>query len=58
MIGANATILGGIEIGAHAVIAAGAVVTRAVAPGETVAGPRAAPIAKRADGFRGFARPE
>lgn len=58
VIGANATILGGIEIGADAVIAAGAVVTRAVAPGETVAGPRAAQIVRRADGFRGFARPE
>jgi serine O-acetyltransferase len=58
VIGANATILGGIEIGADAVIAAGAVVTRPVGPGETVAGPRAAPIVKRPDGFRGFTRPE
>ena len=58
VIGAHATILGGIEIGEDAVIAAGAVVTRPVGSGETVAGPRAAPIARRADGFRGFARPE
>jgi serine O-acetyltransferase len=58
VIGANATILGGIEIGADAVIAAGAVVTRPVAPGETVVGPRASAIARRPDGFRGFARPE
>lgn len=58
VIGANATILGGIDIGADAIIAAGAVVTRPVAPGETVAGPRATAIQKRADGFRGFAAPK
>jgi len=58
VIGANATIIGGIEIGADAVIAAGAVVTRPVGPGETVVGPRATPMAKRADSFRGFAPPK
>jgi UDP-2-acetamido-3-amino-2,3-dideoxy-glucuronate N-acetyltransferase len=37
-IGSGAVILGGIKIGAGAFIGAGAVVTRDVAPGETVAG--------------------
>lgn len=37
-IGSGAVILGGVEIGADALIGAGAVVTRDVAPGETVAG--------------------
>ena len=37
-IGSGAVILGGIEIGADALVGAGAVVTRDVAPGETVAG--------------------
>ena len=37
-IGSNATILGGVEIGERALIGAGAVVTRNVPPGATVAG--------------------
>ena len=37
-IGSGAVILGGIRIGRDALIGAGAVVTRDVAPGETVAG--------------------
>ncbi len=37
-IGSGAVILGGIEIGAGSLVGAGAVVTRDVAPGETVAG--------------------
>lgn len=37
-IGANATIIGGNEIGAYALVGAGAVVTRAVAPYELVLG--------------------
>ncbi|MBE2320256.1 N-acetyltransferase [Solirubrobacter sp. CPCC 204708] len=37
-IGTGAVILGGVRIGAGALIGAGAVVTRDVAPGETVAG--------------------
>lgn len=37
-IGATATIVGGLEIGAHAFVAAGAVVVRDVAPHELVAG--------------------
>ena len=38
LIGANATVLPGVTIGNGAVVAAGAVVTRDVAPGATVAG--------------------
>lgn len=37
-IGANATILPGVEIGAHAVVGAGAVVTRSIPPNAIVAG--------------------
>ena len=37
-IGSGAVILGGVEIGARALVGAGAVVTHDVAPGETVAG--------------------
>jgi len=37
-IGSNATILGGVEIGERALVGAGAVVTRNVPPGATVAG--------------------
>ena len=37
-IGSGAVILGGVEIGAGSLVGAGAVVTRDVAPGETVAG--------------------
>jgi acetyltransferase-like isoleucine patch superfamily enzyme len=37
-IGANATILPGLHIGEHAVVGAGAVVVRDVAPRTTVAG--------------------
>lgn len=37
-IGSGAVILGGVEIGAGSLVGAGAVVTRNVAPGETVAG--------------------
>ena len=37
-IGANATILPGVHVGSHSVIAAGAVVTRDVAPGTIVGG--------------------
>ncbi len=37
-IGSGAVILGGVRIGARALVGAGAVVTRDVSPGETVAG--------------------
>ena len=53
-IGANATILGGIEIGAGAIIGAGAVVTRPVPPGALVTGPRAEERTRRPGMFNGF----
>jgi acetyltransferase-like isoleucine patch superfamily enzyme len=43
-IGANATIICGVEIGSYAMIAAGAVVTRSVAPYQLVAGNPARPM--------------
>jgi UDP-2-acetamido-3-amino-2,3-dideoxy-glucuronate N-acetyltransferase len=46
-IGSGATILGGVRIGHGALVGAGAVVTRDVAPGETVVGNPARPLARR-----------
>lgn len=43
-IGSGAIVLGGLRIGAEAFVGAGAVVTRDVAPGETVVGVPARPI--------------
>ena len=43
-IGSGATILGGVRIGRDALVGAGAVVTRDVAPGETVVGNPARPL--------------
>ena len=43
-LGSGAVILGGIRIGEGALVGAGAVVTRDVAPGETVAGSPARPL--------------
>ena len=43
-LGSGAVILGGLRIGAGATVGAGAVVTRDVAPGETVAGSPARPL--------------
>jgi UDP-2-acetamido-3-amino-2,3-dideoxy-glucuronate N-acetyltransferase len=43
-IGSGAVILGGLRIGARSLVGAGAVVTRDVAPGETVAGNPARPL--------------
>lgn len=43
-IGANVTILAGVEIGESSVVGAGAVVTRSVSPGVVVAGVPAAPL--------------
>ena len=37
-IGSGAVVLGGVRVGAHALVGAGAVVTRDVAPGEVVRG--------------------
>ena len=47
-IGSGATILCGVRIGAGAQVGAGAVVTKDVAPGDTVAGNPAAPLLARA----------
>lgn len=47
LVGAGATILGNIEIGANARVGAGSVVLKPVAPGVTVAGIPARPIGKR-----------
>ncbi|WP_243669169.1 hypothetical protein [Vulcanisaeta sp. JCM 16161] len=44
VIGANATLIAGIEIGENAVVAAGSVVTKDVPPGVVVAGVPAKPI--------------
>jgi UDP-2-acetamido-3-amino-2,3-dideoxy-glucuronate N-acetyltransferase len=46
-IGSGAVILGGVTIGAHALVGAGAVVTRDVAPGDTVVGNPARVLAQR-----------
>jgi UDP-2-acetamido-3-amino-2,3-dideoxy-glucuronate N-acetyltransferase len=46
-IGSGATLLGGVRIGAMAQVGAGAVVTKDVAPGATVVGTPAAPVAAR-----------
>lgn len=46
-IGAGALIFGNIEIGADAKVAGGAVVVKEVAPGATVAGPAAKPLATK-----------
>jgi len=48
-IGTNATIMCGIRIGRGAMIGAGAVVTRDVPDGETVAGNPAKPVPRRSD---------
>ena len=50
MVGANAEVLEGVRIGANAVVAAGAVVTRDVAPGMVVAGAPARVIKERDEG--------
>jgi acetyltransferase-like isoleucine patch superfamily enzyme len=46
-VGSGATILSGVRIGAGAGVGAGAVVTKDVAPGDTVVGNPAAPLARR-----------
>lgn len=46
-IGANAVIIGGVRIGAHSIVGAGAVVTRDVAPYSVVGGSPARRIRKR-----------
>jgi UDP-2-acetamido-3-amino-2,3-dideoxy-glucuronate N-acetyltransferase len=51
-LGSGAVVLGGITIGEGALVGAGAVVTRDVAPGEVVVGNPARPVALRASGVR------
>lgn len=46
-IGARAMVLGGVTIGENAVVAAGAIVTRSVPPGQVVAGVPAKPIGRQ-----------
>jgi acetyltransferase-like isoleucine patch superfamily enzyme len=46
-IGAGARILAGVHIGDHAIVAAGAIVTKDIAPGTIVAGVPARPIRQR-----------
>ena len=52
-IGANAVVLGGVTIGAQAVVAAGALVTKDVPPNIIVAGVPAKPIGERSDFRKG-----
>ena len=47
--GANAVVIGGVRIGAHSIVGAGAVVTRDVAPYSVVGGTPARLIRKRDD---------
>jgi acetyltransferase-like isoleucine patch superfamily enzyme len=51
-IGSGATILGGVRIGHDALVGAGAVVTRDVAPGATVVGNPARPLVRPVGGAR------
>lgn len=57
-VGAGAIILGGIEVGENAVVAAGALVTRSVPSGGLVAGPRAEEQMRQPGRFQGFAATE
>ncbi|MDB6452274.1 serine acetyltransferase [Falsirhodobacter sp. 20TX0035] len=57
VIGAGALLIGNIEVGAGAVVAAGAIVTRSVPAHTTVAGPRAEDRPRRPGAFAGFPTP-
>lgn len=53
-IGADAIVLGGVELGENSVVAAGAIVLADVAAGTTVAGVPAKPKARSSNSFKGF----
>lgn len=54
VLGAHSVILGGIDVGENAIIAAGAVVTKSVPAGKTVYGPKATVRDRKPDSFSGF----
>ena len=54
VLGGHSIILGGIDIGENAVVAAGAIVTRSVPAGKTVYGPKAAIRDRQPSSFSGF----
>ena len=54
VLGGHSIILGGIDIGENAVVAAGAIVTKSVPPGKTVYGPKATIRDRRPGSFTGF----
>ncbi|WP_282078830.1 serine O-acetyltransferase [Epibacterium ulvae] len=54
VLGGHSIVLGGIDIGENAVVAAGAIVTKSVPPGKTVYGPKASIRDRKPGSFRGF----
>lgn len=54
VLGGHSIILGGIDIGANAVVAAGAIVTKSVPEGKTVYGPKATIRDRKPNSFNGF----
>jgi len=54
VLGGHSIILGGIDIGASAVVAAGAIVTKSVPAGKTVYGPKATIRDRKPSSFSGF----
>lgn len=54
VLGGHSIILGGIDIGANAVVAAGAIVTKSVPAGKTVYGPKATVRDRKPGSFSGF----
>ena len=54
VLGGHSIILGGIDIGENAVVAAGAIVTRSVPAGKTVYGPKATIRDRKPGSFSGF----
>ena len=54
VLGGHSILLGGIDIGANAVVAAGAIVTKSVPPGKSVYGPKATIRDRKPGSFSGF----